>query len=627
MEEMEEDGIFRVESAVSEVETTETFRDTASLLCSAGGLMIDQNVVDERTVFGRRESINRTPPKSKVGSNYERNRQNDKPVKISPKGARNRAYSVDSKRKFEEVENEGGSATTSLLESLIGTSEELLKRVEDQQWSKRVIKGLAQSLYRDIKDLEIKFKQMEATIRARKVPKRITEVREAGVQCTENDRARERRERAAYIRSRIDAGPSRREAVELLGEEWPEEVLSKTAIKMDKDAKYLEGRNWLVITEPGMIPSGRYQKDVEGRFRHFREAVKSSKGEVDFIVNETVLRTRKGGEEGKIVETAFVVPVNTMTECERETTESLYDNMVDAASLPEMDSISELWILNMTAISEIRIRKATELAFRGRNLVMALHREAKKEAAQVAVKSRGVEIVEVRAEGRSYADLLRQVKGKVDVQAVGVTVNKIRKTERGDLQLTVQGRAEKVRSLKEAIGKDEDWKVVTRRKGTVSIFVRGIDPTYTGAEALKELASRFEIPFEELALKAERKGRYGDFSIEVEGPKGMLERAIKVGKVRLGWTDCDVREKVAVARCYNCFEVGHFSKDCTAERSTKDTCLNCGKKGHKGKDCPNPPHCVKCQVDGHRLDQTRCPFFREELKKVRDSRRGKGPVA
>lgn len=150
-----------------------------------------------------------------------------------------------------------------------------------------------------------------------------------------------------------------------------------------------------------MIPSGRYQKDVERRFRQFSEVVKSSKGEVDFIVNESVLRTRKGGKEEKIVETAFIVPVNMMTDREKETTESLYDNMVDVASLPEMDLASDLWILNMTAVSETRIRKAVELAFRDGKVEMALHREAKKEAAHVAAKSRSEEIVEVRAEGRS----------------------------------------------------------------------------------------------------------------------------------------------------------------------------------------------------------------------------------
>lgn len=65
---------------------------------------------------------------------------------------------------------------------------------------------------------------------------------------------------AAYIRSSIEAGPSRREAVELLEEEWPEEAFSKTAIKTDKDVprrEKLVGSDGAGDDSVGTIPERR----------------------------------------------------------------------------------------------------------------------------------------------------------------------------------------------------------------------------------------------------------------------------------------------------------------------------------------------------------------------------------
>lgn len=69
MEEMGEDDLPCVGSDVGIVEA---FEDTSAPICSAGRLPIDHREIDERTVFGRRESLNSTPPKTHSGLNYER---------------------------------------------------------------------------------------------------------------------------------------------------------------------------------------------------------------------------------------------------------------------------------------------------------------------------------------------------------------------------------------------------------------------------------------------------------------------------------------------------------------------------------------------------------------------------
>ncbi|KAL9941767.1 hypothetical protein ACHAQF_002486 [Verticillium nonalfalfae] len=62
-------------------------------------------------------------------------------------------------------------------------------------------------------------------------------------------------------------------------------------------------------------------------------------------------------------------------------------------------------------------------------------------------------------------------------------------------------------------------------------------------------------------------------------------------------------EKVSI-RCYNCDEDGHRVRDCPVPRKDKFACKNCNQPGHKAADCTEPRNadgveCNKCHEMGH----------------------------
>ncbi|CAH1107116.1 unnamed protein product [Psylliodes chrysocephalus] len=86
----------------------------------------------------------------------------------------------------------------------------------------------------------------------------------------------------------------------------------------------------------------------------------------------------------------------------------------------------------------------------------------------------------------------------------------------------------------------------------------------------------------------------------VELPREKAIRLTKMGTVKIGWVQCTVKERVAVARCYNCPDIGHIAVDCKKPKAKEETCINCGEQGHRTKDCKNSTtalHAKKVDID------------------------------
>ncbi|KAK9694644.1 Zinc knuckle [Popillia japonica] len=124
---------------------------------------------------------------------------------------------------------------------------------------------------------------------------------------------------------------------------------------------------------------------------------------------------------------------------------------------------------------------------------------------------------------------------------------------------------------------------------------------------------------------------------------------LKLGRVKIGWVGCRIRERVEVTRCFKlgcrirervevtrcfkCLEFGHRRKDCKGQ-DRSDLCLNCNQTGHTAKDCASENFCPVCQKTGHRADSTKCLKFRELLRaqisaniKVLQTNLGRGRAA
>ena len=68
---------------------------------------------------------------------------------------------------------------------------------------------------------------------------------------------------------------------------------------------------------------------------------------------------------------------------------------------------------------------------------------------------------------------------------------------------------------------------------------------------------------------------------------------LQLGKVRMGWVECRVREHVEVARCFRCLGYGHGSRGC-GYPDRKNAYWRCGTTGHFARSCKAPLSCLTC---------------------------------
>lgn len=73
----------------------------------------------------------------------------------------------------------------------------------------------------------------------------------------------------------------------------------------------------------------------------------------------------------------------------------------------------------------------------------------------------------IKAKGKTYAELLKEVKGSIDVEGIGVEVRSVKKTMQGDLFMEIKGGREKANTVRESIKANIDTEVTIKTNDTV----------------------------------------------------------------------------------------------------------------------------------------------------------------
>lgn len=217
----------------------------------------------------------------------------------------------------------------------------------------------------------------------------------------------------------------------------------------------------------------------------------------------------------------------------------------------------------------------------------------------------------VKAQGKSYAELLKTIKENIGTEENDFSIQKAKKTSTGDLLLEVKGK-ENAEKLKDTIKSTTNNEAIIKTNETV-IHITGIDADIELDELKQKIRKHSGDAEAEVNVLSLKPTISGNSAATVKLKKEIAEELVKKGRIKSGWNTWVIKKRIHILRCFKCLSFGHRSKECTGQDRT-DICLRCNKQGHRAKDCSNEPCCTTCKANGHRADQNRCPEFRKLIK-------------
>lgn len=229
------------------------------------------------------------------------------------------------------------------------------------------------------------------------------------------------------------------------------------------------------------------------------------------------------------------------------------------------------------------------------------------------------------ADGETFEDTLKTVRGAVDPKKLGVDVRRVAKTQDGHVLVELAGGPEAANGaamLSRAV-RDNAAGLADRvvQLGTAcELEVVDIDP---GAE-IEDVRGAIETAMEALDGGCTE---WMKTQILVTGlwqvKTGMKMATVKVPRaaanltaLRIGWTVAKVRpKKPEPLRCFRCHGFGHQSFKCSGP-DLAGRCRKCGQEGHLEKNCVESNGCVACDRLGlsyqpHKTGSTSCPARRK----------------
>ncbi|XP_055604980.1 uncharacterized protein LOC129753206 [Uranotaenia lowii] len=214
------------------------------------------------------------------------------------------------------------------------------------------------------------------------------------------------------------------------------------------------------------------------------------------------------------------------------------------------------------------------------------------------VRERGEAIV-VKAPEGTYADVLRQMRTNEDLADLGEKVRRIRRTRTGEMILELKrgaGNSSGTLTAKaaEALGDKAEVRALCKE---VTIRVKNLDEVTTEDELRVALVEQCKICSDQMTVRLRNGPPKSGMQIGlVKLPVAAANAALRCGRLKVGWSICQISIPHQPDRCFKCLLNGHKSFDCTGpDRS--GMCWRCSETGHKSTNCKKPAKCPVCAGD------------------------------
>lgn len=416
------------------------------------------------------------------------------------------------------------------------------------------------------------------------------------------------------------------EFVSLTQVEWPERCYRNTQIGYGHPLK-VEGDIAVVVNKEDN--EQKVLEKLKERYPDVSDVLSEGLNgdKVEFVQMDSNVTTSKGSKRcrSRII---YLIPY-----CKEESgvndMEPLYGNLVRWKQLLHEHGRKNAVLITPSGIDRLLTRKCLEwilnnsgitveylfpLSTQRRQLYTNGGQELRSGGKKSVVKQ---EVIKIKQSGRSFADIVKTIKQELDVDKIGVNIKAVRKSGKEDLLLTIEGENKADIVKRELLRKNIQNLEVTTKSNTSVVLLYGVDPSIE-EEALKmALSKETGLKVSEIEVSGLRPGRFGNKNATIIMPREAARGILKNRKMKIGWTICQIRERVPILRCYKCLDLGHKAYQCKKDVDRTKDCLNCGKPGHNVKDCSSNSYCIKCQKEGHRFDQMKCPIFRKMVLETR----------
>lgn len=228
----------------------------------------------------------------------------------------------------------------------------------------------------------------------------------------------------------------------------------------------------------------------------------------------------------------------------------------------------------------------------------------------------------IKKGAQTFADILKKVKADSSLQELGENVVHIRRTLGGHLLIELNEKGDQTRTsslrekLEAAVGQGN---VVRTLSQEATVTIRDLDEITSDIEVLEALEKSCEKLKGSCRVRSIRPGYPGTQTAIISLPKKLLPEILKIGRIKIGWVSCRIRERNEPLSCFKCFEYGHRAAECKNNIVRENLCKNCGGEGHIAKNCRNKAKCAICTEKNlrsdHGIGSFSCPAYQEAKKR------------
>ena len=217
-------------------------------------------------------------------------------------------------------------------------------------------------------------------------------------------------------------------------------------------------------------------------------------------------------------------------------------------------------------------------------------------------------------DGESHAEILKDMKAKVNPRNAGAEILSIRRTRKEKILLVLRKGGDILvfaKALDQVVGEKAEVKSLVSKR---SLEVRDLDEIVTREDIVAALC----IVLGKTDLRDQCK-LYKRLSVVQNAVVRLTETdawsLLGLARLRVGWVKFLIRDHAEAARYFRCQEYGHVSRIC-ALPGRKDVCWRCRGASHEAKECLTCADRAKKDV-AHASGSGICPLFRAELRRLR----------